>query len=204
MIRTDPSQTKTVIVLLLVLGAAVVWTVIRINPSARPQAAAAAAAEVAQVSVQAATVAPAFQPSRNPFRKPAAIRACLSKDARLGVDTYGVLVQEGRARSSGSFKLAPLGFGKVEMQRGAPGRAGSEGSTSAQTENPELARPQFALLAIVGGPDGFTAVIRSGESNTMVVAVGDTLEGGYKVQKLESTRAFLAKGRDVVEIKRPS
>ncbi len=69
-IKTDPSQTKTVITLLVVLAGLITFTVIRMRPGA-PTPAPAEAAQQANASVsQAATVLPAVLSQRNPFEKP--------------------------------------------------------------------------------------------------------------------------------------
>lgn len=204
MIKTDPSQTKAVVVLLLILGAAVVWTVIRVTPGAQQQQqSAASTTEAAEASSASATIVPAFQPSRNPFRKPASARSVMGRDARLGVDSGAAIVQEGGARQSGNFKIGPMPIGVVPSA-GANQATSDSAQTGSAPKAAEPEKPQFALVAIVGGDGGFTAVIRCGESNTRVVGVGDVLEGGYRVEKLEESRAVLRDGRDVVVIKRPN
>lgn len=194
MIKTDPSQTKMVVVLLVILAIAVVATVMRIHPS-QQAAAATTAAATTQADSAAVTVVPAFQSSRNPFRRPTTIDAVPAGNGRAGIGLGSVMVQEGGARRSGEFKISPLPVASIS-------ETGKRAGMSADEIKPDT--PKFELLATVGGPSGMTAVIRTGESDTRVVAVGDVLDGHYKVQKLEEGRAVLTDGRDTVVVKRPS
>ena len=204
MIKTDPSQTKAVVVLLLILAGAVVWTITRVNPGVQPQAAAKdPATETAQASPATATIVPAFQSSRNPFRKPEGVSGRIGRDGASGGDSGVASIREGVGRTSNNFKIDPMPVGMVPSA--GPDRTGVQTSEpNAGTPNSGPEKPQFALLATVGGPNGFSAVIRCGEANTRVVAVGDVLEGGYRVEKLEEDRAVLKGGRDVVVVKRPN
>lgn len=200
MIKTDPSQTKAVVVLLIVLGGAIVFTVARIHPDAgQPGTAAATTAAVAQASSGCVTVIPAFEASRNPFRRPDGIRAAVGKSTR-GVGEIGV--QGVVARPSGSFGLDAMPVAGLSVSRTEPPESAVSEQDQA-TAKTEAAKPEFTLLATVGGPNGMCAVIRSGESSTRVVAVGDIVEGGYKVRQIEKNRAVLGNGVDTVVVKRP-
>jgi len=200
MIKTDPNQTKAVVVLLVILGGAVAVTVLRINPnSGQPATAAAADSGAIQAGSTPTAIVKAGATTRNPFRKPEAIREAFSRIARPGDNAGAVVVQEGSGRSSGSFKLPPMTVGVLPRGSGSADR-----SDSTQTDKTETPKPQFDLLATVRGPKGLTAVIRGGESDTRLVAVGDVLDGGYKILTLDEDRAILTNGSDVVVIKRPS
>ena len=67
----------------------------------------------------------------------------------------------------------------------------------------EEPRPIFALLATIKGANGYSAVIRTGETEVRVVEVGDTLQDGFKVKSLEESRAVLSDGRDTIVANRP-
>jgi hypothetical protein len=83
-----------------------------------------------------------------------------------------------------------------------PKRTKSSKRTPAQPDEPE-SKPAFTLLATVKGERGFSAVIRTGESDVRIVEVGDLLEGGFRVVMLESWRAVLSDGRETIVAKRP-
>jgi hypothetical protein len=72
-----------------------------------------------------------------------------------------------------------------------------------QTERSSKPKPTFALLATVRGPDGYSAVIRAGNGAARVAEVGDKLEGGFRVLRLESGLAVLTDGRKVIVARRP-
>jgi len=199
MIKTDPSQTKAVVVLLVILAGAVVATVARVHPGSAQQSTSntqgsAAAATSKECTVAGATIAlsPA---SRNPFRKPDAVRNAVSR----GIEEIGIgaaAIEEQKAGRNGQkFDLARIG----PMPPGAVGEARPEKNEAKAEES----RPQFALLTTVSGSRGVTAVIRIDESNTRVVGVGDTVDGHFRVVKLEQNRAVLRNGSDEIEIKRP-
>jgi hypothetical protein len=201
-IKTDPSQKKAVVVLLIVLGGAVVFTISRIHPDTPRQATTApTTAAVTQASSSCVTVVPAFQSARNPFRKPDAIRAAFGK-SRGGIGAIGMSGDGARPSESFGVGVMPVG-GLPSATRTTAPEATPSGRTDT-TAKTEPAKPQFALLATVGGPGGMCAVIRGGESNPRVVAVGDIVEGGYRVQRIEKSRAVLRNGGDTVVVTRPS
>lgn len=190
MIKTDPSQTKAVVVLLLVLGGAVVATVLRIHPnSARPAVAVAAAAATTRESAAPRVTVTAGPSSRNPFRKPEAVRAAFSREAKSGAGSGAVPVQEGG--------LSPAGV-RLPSMSAVPSPSADkspDAQSDTQTNNSEAPDLGFELLATVAGPHGITAVISINASKTRVVTVGDVLDGDYKVVRLDQHRAFVANGR---------
>lgn len=200
MIKTDPSQTKTVVVLLVVLVGAIAATVLRIHPDSaqRATANAAAAAVTAVKENPAPRVAVVVAATtRNPFRKPRAISAALSREAKQGITfTATGARQTAAAASDEKFDLGRVG----PMPLSTVG----EVQPSQDASKTDESKPRFALLATVSGPNGLTAVIRMGDSTTRVVGVGDTLDGRYKVAKLEADRAVLKNGSDIIEVRRPS
>jgi len=200
MIKTDPSQTKAVVVLLIILAGAVIATVARVHPESNsPATAVAATASTAAVGSEARTIVATVETSRNPFRKPSRIgnRQQAVGDSRTGLLPGGAaIVQENNMRPSGNFRLEPMPVGPTSASN-------SDRVDSQQPDKSEPDKPRFEMLATVSGPNGLTAVIRIGESDTRVVAVGDVLEGGFKVKKLEESRAVLSNGRDEVVVKRP-
>ncbi len=199
MIKTDPSQTKTIAVLLVVLAGAVVVTVLRIHPDSTQPAAGSAAAATAttrECAMPSVTVT-AGPTSRNPFRKPPEINSALSRQAEQGIDFGTTSVQEGKTAADGM----KYDLGRVAAM--PPGAVGETRPAEPDGTKTEETKPQFALLTTVSGPNGLTAVIRIGDSATRVVTVGDTIDGYYKVTKLEQGRAVLRNGSDVIEVKRP-
>lgn len=201
MIKTDPSQTKTVIALLVILAGAVGATVLRIHPdSAQRVAANAAASAVTAVKEEPApcVIVAAGPAARNPFRKPRAISAALSREAKQRITSDANGVGQGPAGADNENfdleRVGPMPLGDVIETR----------ASASDTANAEQSKPQFVLLATVSGPNGLTAVIRVADSTTRVVGVGDTLDGHYKVAKLEADRAVLKNGSDVIEVRRPS
>ncbi len=200
MIKTDPSQTKTVIALLAILAVAVVATIMRIHPNlAQPSAAVAGQTAARQVGTAPCVTIIDGQTSKNPFRKPKALREQISRAAMSGIafDMANGNNSSARSMNKSGLNFAPIG----PMPVSTVSDIKASDTTKADTEK---TKTQFALLATVGGPNGMTAVIRIGDSNTRVVSVGDMLDGDYRVAKLEDGRAVLKNGSDIVEIKRPS
>lgn len=193
MLKHDPSQNKTVVILLVILVIAGVATVARIHPAGQVKAVARTDNAAVQVSADKKVVMPEFEPSRNPFFKPSAVKT--NKDFDIPNEVKTVEVPP----------LQPPGDIRVEAIDSNSGQKKESPAASTQPDvnKSETSRPTFTLLAIIGNCSGLSAVIRTNESNTRVVEVGDMVDGGYKVQKLEADRAVLTDGRDIIVVKRP-
>lgn len=196
-IKTEPGQAKTVAVLLIILVIAGVATIVRIHPATSQPTSATAVGVSAEVTANTQQPTPfqsASQPVRNPFKRPGAIPSTFSKDGRTG-DSPGTAasVTQTSAGRSTSFGVEPASVGQL------PPAAGQDNSTSAAGPP----KPRFELLATVRGPRGLSAVIRCDGTKTRIVGVGDLL-GGYRVQKLESSRAYLERLDDKPIVNKPA
>ena len=207
LIKTDPSQTKTVAALIGVLVVAAGVTVVRIKPGPAPQASAASQATAAATAPAKVTGQRTCDHSRNPFETPASLTALIAAK-RAAPGTVAMASRDGaRAnpwREDGEASVQPMDIGPV-LPAGSVSdpeqTATSEAKTDKKPAEPD--KPRFTLLATVKGSNGFIAVIRTGDSSVKVVEVGDPVDGGFKVKKIEAGYAVLTDGRDVVIAKRP-
>ncbi len=195
------NSTPAVVILLVILAGAIGVTFVRLNPknmrsAAKPEQPAVAA----RTGSGSVTVAPVLGLSRNPFRKPDAFRN-VAKSAPAGIDV--VVQSPGKVAPATGFQLEAVPIGKLPSPSDAVTLDKQE-SADTQAENAQKpAQPEFALLATVAGAGGISAVIRNGGSNTTVIEVGDVVDGGYTVQKIEKDQAVLKNGVDIVVVKRP-
>ncbi|MGI6294841.1 MAG: hypothetical protein ACOX3G_02020 [Armatimonadota bacterium] len=188
-------------ILLVILVGAIVVTFVRLSPkSASRSAQPAQPAVAAQAGSGSVTVAPAFSLSRNPFRQPEAFRI-LPKKAKDGINV--VVQNQGSNGTAPGFQLQAMPIGKLPSSTGASLAEGEDGDDIGTSDSQKPAEPEFALLATVTGSNGISAVIRKGGSDTSVIEVGDVVEGGYTVQKIEKDQAVLKNGVDIVVVKRP-
>lgn len=197
LIQVDPKQTKTVVVLLFALVLAMGLAVVRFRAAQQPPAPVNAVAAKATVTEVAQVEDVPFTPVRNPFEKPALVRAAerrakvlpVTQGLRLpgGVGEHMKLWNEGNEEH-----IQPLDIGPAPKQ-----------PEPVEVEKPDVSKPVFALLATIKGPNGLSAVIRTGESDVRVVEIGDRLADGYRVKALEESRAVLSDGRDTIVAKRP-
>ncbi|MCE5315391.1 MAG: hypothetical protein ABFD49_06310 [Armatimonadota bacterium] len=191
LIKTDPSQTKTVIALLVALAAAVSVTVARVNhASAPPKAAAKAKTEESGRAEACVVTSLDRDPSRNPFAKPRSIGSTLKKTARVSRGTMSM--------SGEKIKVSPWRVDNVEIMR----QDAAPAATPMASE--EKSPPVFELMATVKGTHSYSAVMRTDGSQTRVVEVGDKMNGGFKVVKIEPDRAVLTDGKDTVSAVRPT
>jgi len=201
LIRNDPSQTKTVAALLVVLAAAIVFVIVRVGShrEARPTDATEPTANQAASSASADSTT--YSASRNPFKRPAILKAALGgvTESLAGENAFPTASRTGlgaRFRHGDPAPLHPMDFGSLLTAAAQP-------PFPKEVQVIEKPRPEFALLATVKSAGGWCAVIRSGDSRPRVVEVGDVVEGGFKVRRLETDRAVLTDGRDIVIAKRP-
>lgn len=194
-IKTDPSQTKTVIALLIMLVAAIGVTVFRVSHKAPPPPVAQAASQAQDADrVQAAVIADVeCGTSRNPFARPGFV------SARHGAQ-FVVNTPAGRVPSA-NVSINPWKPEGIMIQHGksAPVPHASQKTGSDEAKEP---LPTYELLAIISGPKGSSAVIKSGQSQTQVVDAGDRVEGGFKVVSIGPERVVLSDGKVTLIAKR--
>ena len=196
MIKTDPGSTKTVVVLIVILLGAVAVTFARIVPGKGSSAGASTPAVAAAKGAGSVAVLPISGLARNPFRNPDGTGGQSAK-APSGI---GIIAQSEQMNQDA--KLEPLQIGVLPV--GSSGETSVEESpNAAESTDEKPAPPEFVLLATVEGPQGISAVIRSGTSAAVVVTSGEVVEGGYKVQHIDKSRAVLKNGVDTVVVKRP-
>lgn len=216
LIKTDPSQTKTVVVLLAVLVVAIAFIAIRLSPPApvapeseeQPTAASTSASKVGKWSVELA---------RNPFEQPpfpadaaegkneAAAMARVGPAPR-GLTEGGPVPVNPFAKMSGRLPGAMAAQGAPGMELApAPAHSLPKGPAGAPEtpDQPSEPKPVFTLLATIGDARGLSAVIQCQNAKPRVVETGDVLDGGYRISRIERDRAVLTDGRDTIVAKRP-
>jgi hypothetical protein len=208
MIKTDPNQKSTVIVLVVILVGALVATVVRCLPGPQPkQSAQQAQQTTTEVSPVASVSEADYEPNRNPFQQPLAIKDRVkSALKRLGgpsdeeiMAMIGPPAKQANPWSrQGSVRVEPIKLPQVMVPR--QGEYSTAQSGAVQVEAKKL--PEFALLATVKNNTGLCAVIRGSDSKPKVVEVGDIIEG-FMVTRLDLDQAVLSDGRDTIVAKRP-
>ncbi len=195
------NSTPAVVVLLIILAGAIAVTIVRLSPkSASAVAGTEQPAVAAQAGSGSVTVAPAFSLSHNPFRKPDAFRTA----SNAATENTGVMAQnQGTKSTATGFRLDAMPIGKLPSSAVVMAPNNEDASDVEATNAQKPAEPEFALLATVAGSDGISAVIRKGGANTTVIEVGDVVDGGYTVQKIDRDQAVLKNGVDIVVVKRP-
>lgn len=185
LIEVDSSQAKTVTILLLILVIAGVSTAVRMRSrTAGPASAVVKAIPTSAASVSSLPVARPGMPVRNPFKKPTGFSPG-TDGASTFYSARGVVASITEVdRHAPVSQVQPAAVGELPPFE--------KESTATGFASVEPARPQLELLATVHGPNGWTAVIRWEGAETKIVGVGDVL-GSYRVQRLESTRAYLRK-----------
>ena len=202
LIRTDPSQTRTVVVLLVVLAAAVVFVFMRVSSRGQVRPADTTEPTANEPTSTASAGSTTYDASRNPFKRPAILKTAMERvteslsreSASPSISRTGPGTGFWRDNSAG---LDPMDFGSVFRTPARPSVVPAEMPT---VEKP---RPEFALLATVKSTEGWCAVIKSADSRPRVVEVGDIVEGGFKVRRVEIDRAVLTDGREIIIAKRP-
>lgn len=194
-IKTDPSQTKSVVTLLVILVLAIGAIIFRCSPSAPPKPAKKAEAQSSSARVTFDQVQ-AQDATRNPFAKPTRVQAeeMVSRGAgrpAINKATLRKLMISGLTASQSNVEIRPIPMPDVSQ-------AASQGENPKPEQKNTETEPHFHLLATVKGADGFSAVMKVNESDTRVVEVGDKLEGGFKIIKLQSDCAVLTNGTDTI------
>lgn len=219
LIRTDPNQTKTVVVLLCILVMAIGVTVLRLKPTPVAQTSSVKQSEQKQnVPAHQSATAVCGNPSRNPFERPknflpATVGSILESVDGLSRDLPEVGRLPNPWRSSGTVRVEPFDVGGISKFDASSSRSSEIPATGSKetdkqpiitSDRPNVeARPTFTLLATVRSPDGFSAVISINGAETRVVEVGDVLEGGFRVKMLTEDHALLSDGRENAIARRP-
>ena len=185
-IKTDPSQTKTVIALLVVLLSTVGVTAYRISPSDPQKETVKAKTEVASKAHASVSPDTSGESNRNPFAGPAA------------VDRSGKT-----SRFSNSTKLPHMPGLNEKIGPWNPGKISITSEKPIPVVINEELLPKFELMSTVKGPDGYCAVIRIDGSDTRVVNIGDRVTGGFKMVAISPDRAVLIKSKIKVIAARP-
>ncbi len=186
-LRTDPSQGKTVAALLAVLALAVGVTVYRVQSTQSVRAGVIqvpVAAETAEVNTQIGVVG---RPYRNPFKKP----AVLQTDTQT-TGTGNAAVPSPTGISTG----VPLPSVRQGLE---PMLVAPLSDTPGDAQNPQTAvqttdLPTFVLMATVLTSGKSSAVLRIGDSQIKVVRVGDMADARFRLCSLKSDQAVLSDG----------
>jgi hypothetical protein len=220
LIRTDPNQTKTVVVLLCILVMAIGVTVLRLKPTPVAQTSSVKQGEQKQnVPANRSTTTLCSNLSRNPFERPknflpATLGSIPESIDGLSRDLPQVVRLPNPWRSSGTVRVEPFDVGGISKFDALPSRRFNNIPNIDSKETDKLSvinndrpnvetRPTFTLLATVKSPDGFSAVISINGAETRVVEVGDVLEGGFRVKMLTEDHALLSDGRENAIARRP-
>jgi len=218
LIRTDPSQTKTVVLLLCILVMAIGVTVLRLKPAPVTQTASAKQSEQKQNAPAHQSATTVCNPLRNPFERPKTFgpvtAGSISESIEgLSKDLPGIKRLPNPWRSSGAVRIEPFDVGNMsKFDKSLPRSFTTPEVGSKETDKQPVlvndrtnveSKPTFTLLATVRGPEGFSAVISINGAEPRVVEVGDVLEGGFRVKMLTEDHALLSDGRENAIAKRP-
>ena len=199
--KHNPNQTKTVVILSVVLAGAIVFVFMRLSGGEVSQAAVKQpAVEQKSDTTGGVQVAATRDLARDPFNKPAVFRAAL--DTRDAVEAR-ILSADNTAPNPYAGRDAPIDLTADLAVTQLPTSDASKASNTEPKPANEKSKPRFELLATVKGSGGWSAVIKTAESVVRVVDVNDIVGSGFKVVRIETERAVLTDGRITVIAKRP-
>lgn len=209
MIKTDPNQKSTVIVLIVILVGAMIATVVRClpGPQTKPKMQQAQQQSTTSASPVASVSEADYDPSRNPFQQPVSIKDRVTSALKrlAGPTDEEILAMIGPPEKPVSpwnkqnlVNIEPMKIPQVTVE------GSGTGAVPELKPEPVESRklPEFALLATVKNKEGLCAVIRGSDSKPKVVEVGDMVEG-FMVTRLDLDQAVLSDGRDTIVAKRP-
>ncbi len=199
MLKYDPKQSKTVAVLLTILIIAIIAIVVRMKHAAAPAQTAQTAQSNAIVAGVDQTASIKYISNRNPFeRSPFVVTDSHGIRDRLASDADMI----GKQNSIFSKQMLnkPLPPMHIEVR--------PKNSVKPKVDLPAVSMetkpiPSFILLATVKGKDGLCAIIKTDDSETKIVQIGDSLKEGFKLQSVDELHAILTDGRNVIIAKRP-
>ncbi|MEN6355964.1 MAG: type II secretion system protein N [Armatimonadota bacterium] len=198
-IKTDPSQTKTVIALLVMLVAAIGVTAFRVSHKVPPPPIARAQTNAPIAGRAQAVVMPSIEceTSRNPFARPGYVASAKQGENIVDRNLSGRF-------APANVRISPWRPGDVELgnEKIAPITVAPQHPAAAQVEAAKETLPVFELMATISGPKGSSAVIEIDQSQAQVVDIGDRVEGGFKVVSIEPERVTLSDGKATIVAKR--
>jgi hypothetical protein len=196
-IRTDPSQGKTIAALLAVLALAVGVTVYRVQITQSVRAGVIQTPVATEVSVRGISqIGVVGRPARNPFKKPAVL---LSDATSSSAGSSAVPMLSGMAVG---MPLPPNHQGLQPLSV-APMMTTSPNETQdSQSVAQDAELPTFVLMATVLTNGKSSAVLRIGDTEVKVVRIGDMVDGRFRLCSLMSDHAELSDGTTKVIAKR--
>lgn len=203
--KHDPNQTKTVVLLIVVLAGAIGFTVMRLTGGGEtPPVAKQAAAQQSAAASGGARCIEACDLARDPFDKPRMFQAALEiRDAVESRVAEGVNATANPEPNPYAGAIRPVDPASGLALTPLPGNAAVRPADPAPKPAVERAASRFELLATVRGSGGWSAVIKTDDSQIRVVDVGDTVGNGFKVMRIETGRVVLKDGRITIIAKRP-
>ncbi|MDH7601015.1 MAG: hypothetical protein QHI38_02600 [Armatimonadota bacterium] len=216
LVKTDSSQTKTVIVLVAVLVITLGVLGYRIRSrTAALQGASPAAVQASQDSTLTAKPGTGtgvdtrtqHMLSRNPFAMPSIVRASVSggNARRGGVQPLPVgLPQSVRSNNSWVAKDLVKVLPVRDAVSGSDLRIqGEDQQLPAQVQKVDSGSVKYVLLATVTSDHGCSALIQSPDSVVRAVDIGDVLENGFRVVSVSRDEAVLTNGKQTIVARRP-
>lgn len=200
-IKNDPSQSKQVAALLAALALAVGFLVFRLKPPPRPAAVQqpVAAVSSAEASVARVSMAELAATQRNPFAPPSRDESQVENDVenvkRFNVESVEPLpapVKITRFDEPPDFSVGRVSLVKSPTVENPAVPADSESGDAAH----------LTVLAVVADDNGANAVIKIGDT-TRVVEMGDKLENGLEIVRIEKDRLVLSDGKSVYISEKP-
>lgn len=143
----------------------------------------ASASSLASQTVMGASLAPF--PARDPFRPTVGVEG---KSLSRVASPANTSSKPARREITGTPPMPPLALpapGGLEVRR---------------VDEPELpAMPNWTLVGVVQGPRT-VAILKDSEGNRHFVQIGDTLEEGWRVRRIERGRLILQKGQRTISV----
>ena len=189
-IEVDPKQNRLVAVLIVAAIAAVAVVVIRLHGPVVTRV----AAQTGKPTSQGAHVvhgSRAYEPlTRNPFQRPSGVVTPANASSKVAETIPSNSINR---NSLQTLQLAPAFIRPI---RSADQTAAGVRSVPATT------KLDIVLLATAGSRSRLCGIIKVGDSQPRVVAVGDIVAGDYKVKELTDARIVLTNGRDELVVNR--
>lgn len=206
MLTIDPSQKKLVAILMVILVSTICITVFRIAPSGSPEPdRGSGSTSTTATAARRGSEAPVRSISRNPFKAPDAYRPRkLEKAEAASGAPAGMATTEVSVRPL-PHSVPPLGinFDTRPEQNNQMQQLHSAGHEAAQIHQAAKIKPAYTLLAVVGGDGKMSAIIKTDESKSRIINLGDVLDGSYRVSEIKIDRVVLTNGRDIILVKKP-
>lgn len=124
-------------------------------------------------------------PARDPFRP--TVSAVVNAPSRVASST-NTSSKPTRREITGTPPVPPLAL---------PAPSGLEVKRMDEPESPPV--PHWTLVGVVQGPHT-VAILKDSEGNRRFVRIGDTLEEGWRVRRIERGRLTLQKGKRTISV----